>query len=260
MASARGPLAFPASGLAGLCPGAASERPKRRRKAKKAKGSATPAIPTDGGRCGRSGLGSLGAGRVRSRRARSRKCRAAAVAGSPIRGYRRPSRFDAVRLRAFPWHECRFALRREGHLPCYGNRAVWGSTMATETDFLRDPDGHGWHLDRALVDAWLLRTAVVRGTILLTPARQHCGDGWRARVATKRGEVELTARFAIDAGRRAAPLARLLGARRRRSDRLVCGWLHGPARGIGRGAGLTIVEAVEDGWWYTTRFREGGGF
>ena len=137
-------------------------------------------------------------------------------------------------------------------MPCYGNRAVWGSTMATETDFLRDPDGHGWHLDRALVDAWLLRTAVVRGTILLTPARQHCGDGWQARVATIRGEVDLAVRFAIDAGGRAAPLARLLGARRRRSDRLVCGWLHGPARGIGRGAGLTIVEAVEDGWWYTT--------
>jgi hypothetical protein len=34
------------------------------------------------------------------------------VPRSPIRGYRRTSRFDAVRLRAFPWHECRFALRR----------------------------------------------------------------------------------------------------------------------------------------------------
>lgn len=24
-----------------------------------------------------------------------------------------------------------------------------------ESDFLRDPDGHGWHLDRARFDAWL---------------------------------------------------------------------------------------------------------
>jgi flavin-dependent dehydrogenase len=144
----------------------------------------------------------------------------------------------------------------EGHLPCYGNRVVWGSTNATETDFLRDPDGHGWHLDRARFDAWLRRAAVMRGTMLLTPAQlvamRRSGDGWQARVATIRGEVDLAVRFAIDAGGRAAPLARLLGARRLRSDRLVCGWLHGPAREIGRGAGLTIVEAVEDGWWYTT--------
>jgi hypothetical protein len=35
------------------------------------------------------------------------------------------------------------------------------------------------------------------------------------------------------------------------SDRLVCGWAYGSAFLIGRGVGLTAVEAVEDGWWYT---------
>src|SRR5262245_44885249 len=30
-----------------------------------------------------------------------------------------------------------------GHYPCYGNRAGWGSAQPIETDFLRDPDGHG---------------------------------------------------------------------------------------------------------------------
>ena len=34
---------------------------------------------------------------------------------------------------------------------------------------MRDPDGHGWHLDRARFDAWLRHTAVARGAMLLMP-------------------------------------------------------------------------------------------
>jgi flavin-dependent dehydrogenase len=67
-------------------------------------------------------------------------------------------------------------------------------------------------------------------------------------LATVAGQVCISARFLIDAGGRAAPLARQLGARRHRHDRLACGWLHGRSSGQ---YGLTFVEAVEDGWWYS---------
>jgi len=148
----------------------------------------------------------------------------------------------------------------EGHAPCYGNRAVWGNVDPVDTDFLRDPDGHGWHLDRARFDGWLRRAAIARGAEILTPARlvavEPGGEGWRAQLATARGQVDVAAAFAIDAGGRAAPLARRLGAQRRATDRLVCGWIHGGARPLGRGAGLTTVEAVEDGWFYTAPLPE----
>jgi flavin-dependent dehydrogenase len=150
---------------------------------------------------------------------------------------------------------------RQGYMPCYGNRALWGAETVLETDFLRDPDGHGWHLDRARFDTWLRRIAVARGALLLTPARlvaiQRSGEGWQVRIATVQGEVDLAIGFVIDAAGRAASLARRLATRRRVSDRLVCGWVHGWARPIRRGAGLTTVEAVEDGWWYTTPIPEG---
>jgi flavin-dependent dehydrogenase len=55
----------------------------------------------------------------------------------------------------------------------------------------------------------------------------------------------------VDAGGRAAPLARRLGARLRRSDRLIARWTQGAGRPDGCGAGVTHVEAVESGWWYT---------
>src|SRR5437762_7632837 len=71
------------------------------------------------------------------------------------------------------------------------------------------------------------------------------------RVATPQGPQHLAARFAIDAGGRGASLARRLSVQRLVTDRLVCGWVHGSARRTGLGAGLTVVEAVEDGWWYT---------
>jgi flavin-dependent dehydrogenase len=143
----------------------------------------------------------------------------------------------------------------EGHTPCYGNRAVWGAGTQGVTDFMRDPDGHGWHLDRARFDSWLRLVAVARGATLIAPARLSAirrGDGClHVQLATDRGRIDLSAAFAIDAGGRAAPLARRLGAQRLATDRLVCGWVHGHAPPAGRGVGLTTVEAVAEGWWYT---------
>ena len=144
------------------------------------------------------------------------------------------------------------SFEAEPHVHCYGNRAVWGTAEPVENDFLRDPDGHGWHLDRARFDAWLRVIAISRGAHLFAPAQvadlERSKDIWRLSLATATGPVGVMARCLIDAGGRAAPLARLLGARRRRHDRLACGWVHGRSSG---GNGLTFVEAVEEGWWYT---------
>jgi flavin-dependent dehydrogenase len=143
----------------------------------------------------------------------------------------------------------------EGHAPCHGNRIVWGDAAPVETDFLRDPDGHGWHLDRARFDAWLRRTAVERGAQLIAPARveriTRDGGTWRVSLATAAGSTMIAAGVLIDAGGRTAPLARRLRARRRAHDRLVCGWIHGDLAAADREAGLTYVEASEQGWWYT---------
>ncbi len=147
------------------------------------------------------------------------------------------------------------SFRSQGHSPCYGNRAVWGSPQPFDTDFLRDPDGHGWHIDRARFDLWLRRIAVDRGAILLAPGRLNSiewdGQCWRATVVTTESVVDLIARVVIDAGGRASPVSRTLGARRKLGDKLVCSWVSGKARPIRRGAGFTYVEATEDGWWYS---------
>jgi hypothetical protein len=82
----------------------------------------------------------------------------------------------------------------EGHSPCYGNRAVWGAATPVVTDFIHDPDGHGWHLDRARFDGWLRLVAVARGARLLAPARLNAirrGDRcWNVQLALEEGGFE----------------------------------------------------------------------
>jgi flavin-dependent dehydrogenase len=113
----------------------------------------------------------------------------------------------------------------EGHAPCYGNRSIWGSELPAETDFLCDPDGHGWHLDRARFDNWLRQAAIARGAKLLAPAQvktvERRGKRWQVLLSTPNGSQAVTANVLIDGGGRSAPLARHVGAHRRVLDRLV---------------------------------------
>ncbi|GEM_PF-5573892 len=45
--------------------------------------------------------------------------------------------------------------------PSFANCSVWGGPGTTEQDSLRDPDGHGWYLDRVRFEE-RGRMAVVR--------------------------------------------------------------------------------------------------
>lgn len=141
----------------------------------------------------------------------------------------------------------------QGHAACYGNRSLWNG-VAAEHDFLRDPDGLGWHIDRAPFERWLRQHAVRRGAAQLTAASlgsvAAMDNGWQVTLDTATGCTDVQAKVLIDASGRAASMARQLGARRRHHDQLVCLWLYGQDR-HGAVDSRTQIEAVEHGWWYT---------
>lgn len=141
---------------------------------------------------------------------------------------------------------------RQGHERYQGNRAMWNGAQ-TEYHFLRDPDGHGWHLARDKFDAWLRDKARQRGAALLASAvvvGVTADDrGWRVQLRTAKGACIARARIIIDASGRSAFLARRLGARRRRQDRLVCAWMYGRDQAAEKG--YSQIEACEHGWWYS---------
>jgi len=158
------------------------------------------------------------------------------------------------------------AFQAEGHEPCLGSCSSWGSDELGYNDFLFNPHGHGWHLDRRRFDAFLARTAERAGAEVRLGTRfDGCealeGGGYRLRLsssgAEQGGRDEVRARFVVDATGPGARFARRQGARRHFHDRLICavGFFVLPAQtDFTR---LTYLEAVEDGWWYAAKLPGG---
>jgi flavin-dependent dehydrogenase len=141
------------------------------------------------------------------------------------------------------------------HLPCHGNLSAWGETVLRASDFLRDPHGLGWHLDRRRFDADLRAAALEAGAESLS-ARLLAVEGTATGVRARAGDRLLEAGWIVDATGRAAAVARRLGARRLRDDGLValCAWTGAIA---GDADTRTLVESTADGWWYTARLADG---
>jgi flavin-dependent dehydrogenase len=150
----------------------------------------------------------------------------------------------------------------DGHAPCHLHRSLWGGgSELMEKDALRDPDGCGWHLDRARFEARLRATAITRGARLLAPARpaglKRDSSGWRVALESSDGLVTVKARLLIAADGKGSRLVNRLGARRRTDSRLVCAWIADGKAGLP--SGLTQIEAEEEGWWYAVPLPGGGG-
>jgi flavin-dependent dehydrogenase len=74
--------------------------------------------------------------------------------------------------------------------------------------------------------------------------------GWRVRLQTRHGPCDAAARIVIDATGRGARLARRIGARRQRGDRLISVWQYGRDLAPSQ-RGFAHIEACENGWWYS---------
>ncbi len=141
----------------------------------------------------------------------------------------------------------------QAHSPCYGNRAIWGGPL-TEHDFLSDPDGNGWHLDRARFESWLRCKAVERGAALIAPANvtdvAATESGWRAVLVIGGQTHSVDSTVVIDASGRNAVFAKKHGARRQRQDRLISIWCYGADHAT-LSDGRSFIEACAEGWWYS---------
>jgi flavin-dependent dehydrogenase len=149
-------------------------------------------------------------------------------------------------------------LRGGHHLTCLGNRSLWGSHVPVERDFLFGTHGEGWQLDRPRFEETLSTTARERGAEwrsgcrLLRLTRRE--EGWALHVGSASGVEVCEADFVVDATGRAALLARQLGARPLRYDRLIgAAVLMQAGPGAGIQDSFTLIEAVSGGWWYSAR-------
>lgn len=151
------------------------------------------------------------------------------------------------------------SLATGGHLPCHGNLSAWGAPSLNETAFIFDPNGHGWHLDRARFDATMRRAARLAGAEVQTAmALKHLArlpnGGWRATLAGTGSETSVCCDWLIDATGRRSAVARREGIRHCQDDKLIAFFALFCQSGSVAQAdedSRTLIEAVPDGWWYT---------
>jgi flavin-dependent dehydrogenase len=136
-------------------------------------------------------------------------------------------------------------------------QSAWGDGVARERHHFWNPHGPGWHVDRAGFDAMLAGIAERRGVRVIRGARVVAIEGaagdWRLSLSEG---SSVRASYVIDATGRTAGIARRLGAKRLRYDRLVAlvGLLSPASQATDD---RLFVEAVEIGWWYSLRLPSG---
>ncbi len=136
-------------------------------------------------------------------------------------------------------------------LPSWGTRSIWAAAEPSSFSHLDSGHASGWHVDRCAVDRMLATAAAEAGAQLWTHTSvtscRHDGTTWDVRCSDGRS---VRARVLVDATGRRAAVGRWLGARRPVFDRLVA--VAGEWDGVDVSReGYLLIEASEDGWWYT---------
>lgn len=148
-----------------------------------------------------------------------------------------------------------------GHLPCYGNKSAWGSATLRYHDFINDPNGHGWHIDRPLFERQLAERATAVGvqqtSALAIDTATHGNGQWQIALRpTHRQLTEPTllgSRFVVDATGRNRWFARRQGVQSVLLDRQVALVAFLAPTAAPLADTTSLVEAVESGWWYSAR-------
>jgi flavin-dependent dehydrogenase len=147
-------------------------------------------------------------------------------------------------------------LTKGTHLPCLGNLSIWGSPAVRCVDFIFDPNGQGWHLDRPSFDAALVHAARAAGAEMRHAFVRHVKGApgrWRLWIDDQSSAgYEVGCRWLIDASGRRAVLARRLGGVLRAKDRLIAFTAQIEPSDRADTELHTMVEASADGWWYTS--------
>jgi flavin-dependent dehydrogenase len=148
-------------------------------------------------------------------------------------------------------------LRDEGHLPSPGNCSAWGSNHLACKDFISNPHGDGWQLDRVRFETMLQNLAEAAGATMLRACQAHEFVRDRNHWELNLGDQQLRARWLVDASGRRAVVARRLGISRSALDQLVSVYTTHSSENETDLDARTYIEACQKGWWYTARMPGG---
>jgi flavin-dependent dehydrogenase len=142
------------------------------------------------------------------------------------------------------------------HRRIVGNFSSWGSNDLICSDFIIDPDGPAWRLERHSFDAALRKAAIVSGAKIYHSRIQDVeklSKVWKVRLEDGK---RLNCKWLLDATGRRSYVSRAQGAKRQREVPLISLYALGTAHSRIHFEG-TVVEAVREGWWYAASLPSG---
>ena len=146
------------------------------------------------------------------------------------------------------------------HLVSTGNESSWGDASLQKTTVLRQPGLQGWHVDRARFDAMLRDVAQESSAQVLEATRvtrsEREGRNWQLSLSGPTGTSITNTEWLIDCTGRRSWFARREKINRRDYDSLTAFvMVFTEDQGLAQRDedSQTLVESVEEGWWYTAR-------
>jgi len=145
-------------------------------------------------------------------------------------------------------------FRGDGHCRCPGSVSVWGRDKPGYNDFILNPLGPAWHIDRPRFETMLRARAQQTRATLWTGTRAvgvaDADDGFVVTLQHRsNGTWNVHTDWVLDATGGAAWFARRQGATRRVEDRMVA-IVRLADLAAGTFTAQTLVEATAPGWWY----------
>lgn len=153
------------------------------------------------------------------------------------------------------------AFEQAGHLRCYGNQSIWGSSTISYTDFIHHPIGYGWHIDRNQFEEMLFEKAIQSGAQILERTKVTQLDfqaaEWAVHLKTEDGQsLEQYYDFLVDASGRNSWLARQLGHERLYEDQQLALVTFLKIEKEFEDSS-SLIETTPYGWWYSTKIPKG---
>ena len=143
------------------------------------------------------------------------------------------------------------------HLKYYSNKSIWGSDEVAFTDFIQQPPGYGWHIDRRAFEDMLIGKAEKSGVELLFETilteSKHDGVGWEIKLQNKGQEMLKSGySFIIDASGRNSWFARRQGIDRLYESRQLALIAFLKSNNSLEDT-ASLIETTAAGWWYSAK-------
>ncbi|MDI1257361.1 MAG: NAD(P)/FAD-dependent oxidoreductase [Flavobacterium sp.] len=148
-------------------------------------------------------------------------------------------------------------LNSSDYKHCLVNASSWGNEEWVYKSGIQNPEGGGYHVNRAILDKALLQRAISVGVVVyadmidnVNPISNQTNLGFTIRFKYD-GQKSINTKWLIDATGRKATIGRKFGLKRERIDDQMAAvnWVSTPENDTDH---ATRIKSVPDGWWYTS--------